>query len=125
MVSFSSKAEQDLYRKLKWLILFRAIFAVVMLGSVGAAILRPGFELQLAGKALDWLAFLAFFLLLFSAVYVIVLPRTRRLLVFGYIQVALDTLAVTLIIYITGSFSSIFSFMYLVVIVYSAMVIYR
>ncbi|MFW5958359.1 MAG: two-component system sensor histidine kinase NtrB, partial [Desulfosalsimonas sp.] len=125
MVSFSSKAEQDLYRKLKWLILFRAIFAVVMLGSVGAAILRPGFELQLAGKALDWLAFLAFFLLLFSAVYVIVLPRTRRLLVFGYIQVALDTLAVTLIIYITGSFSSIFSFIYLVVIVYSAMVIYR
>ncbi|MCF8095078.1 MAG: GHKL domain-containing protein, partial [Desulfobacteraceae bacterium] len=97
----------------------------VMLVSAGAAILRPDFELKLAGKALDWLVALGFFLLILSIAYIILLPRLRRLMLFGYFQVVLDTMAVTLIIYITGSFSSIFSFMYLVVIVYSAMVIYR
>ncbi|MFW5908496.1 MAG: two-component system sensor histidine kinase NtrB [Desulfosalsimonas sp.] len=125
MVPFRSKAEQDLYRKLKWLILFRAIFAGVLLGSVGMAMLRPGFDLQLGQSALVWLLLLSLFLLVLSGLYSIVLPRAGRLMLFGYFQLVADTLAVTLIIYITGSFSSIFSFMYLVVIVYSSMVIYR
>ncbi|MCF8109877.1 MAG: GHKL domain-containing protein [Desulfobacteraceae bacterium] len=125
MVSFSSKAEQDLYRKLKWLILLRAIFAAVMLSSAGMSILRPDFDLYLAGRALECLVLLSLFILLLSGLYIIVLPRIRHLVLFGYFQVVVDTFAVTLIIYITGSFASIFSFMYLVVIVYSSMVIYR
>ncbi|MFW6080853.1 MAG: two-component system sensor histidine kinase NtrB [Desulfosalsimonas sp.] len=125
MIPFRPKAEQDLYKKLRWLILLRAVFAAVMLASVSAAILRPDFELQLAGRALDWLLLLGFFILALSVVYIVALPRLRHLMLFGYFQVVLDTLSVTFIIYITGSFSSIFSFMYLVVIVYSAMVIYR
>ncbi|MFO7930129.1 MAG: two-component system sensor histidine kinase NtrB, partial [Thermodesulfobacteriota bacterium] len=125
MSNIRSKAGQDLYRKLRWLILLRAVFAAVMLASVSAAILRPDFDLQLAGRALDGLMFLAFFLLVLSAAYIIALPRLKHLILFAYFQVVLDTLSVSLIIFITGSFSSIFSFMYLVVIVYSAMVIYR
>ncbi|MFW6052851.1 MAG: two-component system sensor histidine kinase NtrB [Desulfosalsimonas sp.] len=125
MVSFSSKAEQDLYRKLKWLILFRTIFAAVMLGSTVTAIMRPGFDLQFGDSALQCLVLLSLFILVLSGVYIIVLIRIRRLLLFGYFQVVVDTFVVTLIIYITGSFVSIFSFMYLVVIVYSSMVVYR
>lgn len=125
MVTFRFKAEQDLYRKLRWLILLRAVFAAVMLASAGAAVSRPDFDLRLSGSALDWLVILAFSLLVLSAAYIFLLPRLKRLLLFGYFQVVVDTLAVSFIIYITGSFSSIFSFLYLVVIVYSAMVIYR
>ncbi|MCF8095146.1 MAG: hypothetical protein K9J79_07250, partial [Desulfobacteraceae bacterium] len=62
MMLFRSKAEQDLYRKLRWLVLLRAVFAAVMLVWAGAAILRPDFELKVAGKALDWLVALGFFL---------------------------------------------------------------
>ncbi|MBW2449666.1 MAG: two-component sensor histidine kinase [Deltaproteobacteria bacterium] len=46
-------------------------------------------------------------------------------LLFPYIQIGIDTLLVTLIIFITGSFTSIFSFLYLVVIIYSSMIIFR
>ncbi|MFP4158490.1 MAG: two-component system sensor histidine kinase NtrB [Desulfobacterales bacterium] len=125
MVSFRSRAGQDLYRKLRWLILLRAVFAAVMLASLSAVMLRTEFELQLADRALEWLLYLAFFLLALSVVYIVALPRLRHLMLFAYFQVFADTLSVTLIVFITGSFSSIFSFMYLVVIVYSAMVIYR
>ncbi|MFP4255633.1 MAG: two-component system sensor histidine kinase NtrB [Desulfobacterales bacterium] len=125
MINIRSRAGQDLYRKLRWLILLRAVFAAVMLASLSAVMLRTEFELQLADRALEWLLYLAFFLLALSVVYIVALPRLRHLMLFAYFQVFADTLSVTLIVFITGSFSSIFSFMYLVVIVYSAMVIYR
>ncbi|MCF8037452.1 MAG: two-component sensor histidine kinase, partial [Desulfobacteraceae bacterium] len=125
MVSFRSKAAQDLHRKLKWLIFFRGLFGAVLLGSIFLAIMRPDMELQLVGKALDYLLLISLALLVLSVVYVAVLPWIRRLMLFAYIQVGIDTFLVTVIIFVTGSFSSIFAFMYLVVIVYATMVTYR
>ncbi|MBS3731737.1 MAG: GHKL domain-containing protein [Desulfobacterales bacterium] len=125
MVSFRSKAAQDLHRKLKWLIFFRALFGVVLLGSILVPIMRPDMELHLAGRALDYLLLISLGILVLSVVYVIVLPWIGRLMLFAYIQVGIDTFLVTLIIFVTGSFSSIFAFMYLVVIVYATMVTYR
>ncbi|MBS3809249.1 MAG: GHKL domain-containing protein [Desulfobacterales bacterium] len=122
---FRSKAEQDLYRKLKWLIFFRALFALVMLGSVVVAMLRSRPGLEPRGGPLDYLVLISFSILILSAAYLIILPRFKRLLLFAYFQVSIDTVLVTLIIFVTGSFSSIFTFMYLVVIVYAAMVMYR
>ncbi|MFP3980919.1 MAG: two-component system sensor histidine kinase NtrB [Desulfobacterales bacterium] len=125
MVSFRSKAAQDLHRKIKWLIFFRALFGVVLLGSILVPIMRPDMELELTGRALDYLLLISLALLVLSFVYIAVLPWIRRLMLFAYVQVGIDTFLVTLIIFVTGSFSSIFAFMYLVVIVYAAMVIYR
>ena len=125
MVSFRSKAAQDLHRKLKWLIFFRGLFAAVLLGSIFLVIMRPDMELQLVGKALDYLLLISLVLLVLSAVYIVALPWIRRLMLFAYVQVGIDTFLVTLIIFVTGSFSSIFAFMYLVVIVYATMVTYR
>ncbi|MBW2620177.1 MAG: two-component sensor histidine kinase, partial [Deltaproteobacteria bacterium] len=45
--------------------------------------------------------------------------------IFAYIQIGIDTFAVTIIIFVTGSFASIFSFLYLVVIIYSSMLLFR
>ena len=120
-----TKPEQDLYRKLRWLIFFRGLFALVMLGSAFAANSRPAVHLGLADGSLGWLMLLGIGLLLLSAGYLLVLPRIRSLVLFAYLQIAADTVAVSLIILITGGFSSIFAFMYLVVIVYATMVIYR
>jgi two-component system sensor histidine kinase PilS (NtrC family) len=120
-----TRPEKDLYRKLRWVIFFRALFAVVMLGSSFAASARPGVNLGLAGASLDLLMLLALGLFVLSAGYLFVLPRLKRLILFAYLQIAADTLAVSFIIFVTGGFSSIFAFMYLVVIVYAAMVIYR
>lgn len=120
-----TRPEKDLYRKLRWVIFFRALFAVVMLGSSFAAAARPGINLGLAGASLDLLMLLALGLFVLSAGYLLVLPRLKRLILFAYLQIAADTLAVSFIIFVTGGFSSIFAFMYLVVIVYATMVIYR
>ncbi|MFW6284701.1 MAG: two-component system sensor histidine kinase NtrB [Desulfosalsimonas sp.] len=120
-----TKAEQDLYQKLRWVLFFRALFALVMLGSAFAAAARPAMNLGLTAGSLDWLILLAAGLLVLSAGYRLVLPRIHSLGLFAYLQIAADTVAVSVIIWMTGGFSSIFAFMYLVVIVYAAMVIYR
>lgn len=125
MTAARTKPEQDLYRKLRWVIFFRALFGFVMLGSAFAAASRPRMDLGLAAGSLDWLMLVALFLLVLSAVYLLLVARLKRLILFAYLQIAADTAAVSLIIFITGGFSSIFAFLYLVVIVYAAMVIYR
>jgi two-component system, NtrC family, sensor histidine kinase HydH len=53
------------------------------------------------------------------------LLKARFKPLYAYIQLGLDTIIVTLIIYVTGGFSSFFSFMYLVVIIYASIVLYR
>ena len=64
----------------------------------------------------------AFFL---SILYTFLRLRVQREILFTYIQIAIDCLAVTVVIFVTGSFDSIFSFLYLVVIVYTSMLLYR
>ncbi|MFO7972774.1 MAG: ATP-binding protein [Desulfobacterales bacterium] len=62
---------------------------------------------------------------LLSFCYALIFKHIRRKLAFAYIQIGIDTVTVTIIIYVTGSFASIFSFLYLVVIIYSSMLLYR
>ncbi len=125
MAMRTSRQEHDLYRKIKWLIFFRSLFAALLLGSVGLAMTGPQSSLFLAGESLFYLFILAVGLLVFSLVYSFVLVKTKRFATFAYVQVAIDTGFVTLFIFVTGSFSSIFTFLYLVVIIYATMVIYR
>jgi len=61
-----------------------------------------------------------------SFVYAVIIHRIQSIRsqeIFAYIQTGLDTLYVTLIIFVTGGFSSIFSFLYLVVIIYSSILL--
>ncbi|MGM0402635.1 MAG: two-component system sensor histidine kinase NtrB [Thermodesulfobacteriota bacterium] len=125
MTARRSRQEHDLYRKIKWLIFFRALFAFVLLGSLLVAIAGPQTSLFLADESLVYLFAIATGLLLFSLVYALVLPRTARLNTFAYIQIFVDTFLVTLIIFVTGAFSSVFTFLYLAVIIYATMVVYR
>jgi len=62
---------------------------------------------------------------LLSFAYALVLRSGKREIFFTYIQISVDTVIVSLIIYVTGCFSSIFSFLYLVVIIYSSMLLFR
>lgn len=118
-----SKPQQDLYRKVKWLIFFRALFGAVLLGSA----LFVGLQGHLPPGRHPLLSIycIAAAMLVFSAVYAIVLPRIREVIRFGYAQIFIDSLLITAIIFVTGSFSSIFSFLYLVVIIYGGMILSR
>jgi two-component system sensor histidine kinase PilS (NtrC family) len=60
-----------------------------------------------------------------SAGYALALLRLRRYRVFAYLQTIVDTALVTVILLVTGGFSSPFSFLYLVVIVTSSLLLPR
>lgn len=68
---------------------------------------------------------LAVVIFLLSAIYAWLLKRTTQYLSLAYVQIALDTVIVSLIIYITGGYSSIFSFLYLLVVIYSSILLSR
>ncbi|NVM24248.1 MAG: PAS domain S-box protein, partial [Desulfobacterales bacterium] len=57
--------------------------------------------------------------------YVLIFKRFRATLAFAYVQIGADTLFVTLLIYVTGGIASIFSFLYLVVIIYASILLYK
>jgi len=118
-----SKPEKTLFRKLQWLIFFRALFAAVLLGSAVFVGIRDNFTF--ASDPLIVVNSIGVLLLFLSGLYSVILYHTSRLSLLGYFQISLDSLLVTGIIFVTGGFSSIFSFLYLVVIIYASMVLFR
>jgi len=115
--------EDDLYHKLKWLMFFRILFALLMLGST--IIVQLNINPFPLDKSFIVLYGLIVVIFLFSIYYAFIFRALKIKFLFPYIQIGIDTFLVTLIIFITGSFESIFSFLYLVVIVYSSMIIFR
>lgn len=115
--------ESDFIRTLKWIMFFRVLFTTLLLGSTIVFQLRrsPSF----LAEPLLFIYGLTIGIYVLSFVYTIFLRRVKRELLFAYVQVVIDTIVVTLIIYVTGGFSSIFSFLYLVVIIYSSMILFR
>ena len=117
------KSARMLFRKLQWLIFFRALFAAVLLGSAVFVGIRDDFTFT--SYPLIVVNGIGLVLLCLSGLYSFILYYTSRLSILGYLQISLDTLLVTGIVFVTGGFSSIFSFLYLVVIIYASMVLFR
>jgi two-component system sensor histidine kinase PilS (NtrC family) len=118
-----TRPEGELSDKLKWLMFARILFTVLLLVSTiilqittAASLLAPGM-LFIYGLIVT-IFFLSFF-------YTLMIRHTRWIVTAAYLQIGLDTVIVTLIIFITGNFYSVFSFMYLVVIIYSSMLLYQ
>lgn len=115
--------DKELYQKLKWLMFFRVLFYTLLLGS--ATILQLGKTSHPLTPSLLLLYGLIAAIFLLSFIYSLLLPRIRWLKLMVYFQIAIDTAAVTFIIFLTGSFTSLFSFLYLVVIIYASMLLHR
>ena len=82
-------------------------------------------NLTFFSKPLIFINAIAAAVLALTFLYAVILPYLKQLTRFGYIQIFIDSLLVTGIIFCTGSFSSVFSFLYLVVIIYTSMVLSR
>ncbi len=123
MIDREKRFQSDLYRKIKWLIFFRALFASVLLGSSMLAAYHEG--ISVLSTPLVYLNIIAIAILLVSGCYALFLPRVKKLLLFGYIQLNIDSVTVSGIILLTGGFSSVFAFLYLLVIIYAGMVTSR
>ena len=121
MSHLSPIPEKDYKSKLKGLMFFRLLFSALLLGSTIVLHLSDsGAHIQ---RSLAVLYALTIAIFLVSLLYSLFLKRIKREVAFAFIQTGIDTFSVTLIIFLTGGFLSVFSFLYLVVIIYSSMLL--
>jgi two-component system sensor histidine kinase PilS (NtrC family) len=116
-------AESDLPQRLQKLIGARILFSSLLLGST--AFLEWNRSRSAESASLFILYGLIGVIFLLSLVYAVALNRVKNLRAFAGLQTAIDTLIVSGILQVTGGFSSIFSFLYLVVILYSSLLLPR
>jgi two-component system sensor histidine kinase PilS (NtrC family) len=121
MVHALQMFEGELKKKLKWLMLFRVFFSTLLLGS--SIIMQLGESPPPLDSPLIFLYGIIVAIFFLSVFYAFGLYHIKRHLVFAYVQILIDTTVVTAILFVTGSFSSIFSFLYLVVIIYSSILL--
>lgn len=116
-------SETDLRNWLQKLMGGRILFSCLLLGSTAfLEYNRPQAQEADPLLILYGLIGVIFFL---SLGYAVVLKRVQDLRAFARTQIVLDTLLVTVILHATGGFSSPFSFLYLVVVVYASLLLPR
>jgi len=115
--------ERDLEQKLKLLMFFRLVFTSIFLGST--IFLQLNESVSPLAPPLLFLYGLTGFIFILSFLYSVMISGIQHKVPFAYIQIGIDTLVVTLIILVTGCFLSFFSFLYLVVIIYSSVLLFR
>jgi two-component system sensor histidine kinase PilS (NtrC family) len=123
MSKSSPQAKNDYKVKLKWLLFFRLIFSSLLLGST--IILQLGETSSSFAPPLLVLYGIIITIFFLSLSYAVLLKRIKQDVAFAFIQIAVDTFFVSVIIFVTGSFFSVFSFLYLLVIINSSMLLSR
>lgn len=101
---------------------FRVTFTTFLLGSTIMLQFRESSLLSVPIALFYVLIVSVFFL---SFIYALLINRIKHCYRFAFFQFGIDTFVVTIIIFVTGSFSSIFSFLYLLVIIYSSVLLFR
>jgi two-component system sensor histidine kinase PilS (NtrC family) len=118
-----SAESRELLRKIKWLMLLRLIFATFLL--VATAIVQARAYPSFINISLLSLYILIATIYFLTICYALLLTRINRPRLFAYVQLLFDVLFVTALIYVTGGIESIFSFMYLLIIINAAIMLYR
>ncbi|MCI0415188.1 ATP-binding protein [bacterium] len=112
--------QDDLKQKLIWLMTLRMVIIITLLGS---AIL-----IQLVSRTIlpiNPLYFLIFLTSIFTLFYGFLFNRIPDLKLLAYMQLSGDVLVITLLLYFTGGVKSSFSFLYILVIISSSILLYR
>ena len=115
--------QSELSSRLKALMLLRVLFVSLLLG---ASIFIQVKETQTYFgyiHAYHYLLISSIYFLTF--VYAIIFKYSKNLIWFAYVQLLMDTVFVTAIIYATGGIESIFSFLYTLNIIVGSIIIYR
>jgi len=112
---------QDFSTQIKWLVLSRAIFAIILILTCLAFSL--GKNLSFFSQPFFSLYNIAACILILSIIYLLWVNKFKKKLALAYFQTIADTMIVTAIIFVTGSYDSIFTFFYLVVIIYTSMLL--
>ncbi len=101
---------------------FRVVFTTLLLGST--MMFQLG-ETSYLSVPLLVLYGLIVFVFVLSFIYAVAIRWVKQGRGFAYFQLGMDTFVVTMIILVTGGFSSIFSFLYLLLIVFTSILLFR
>ncbi|MCP3872526.1 MAG: GHKL domain-containing protein [Desulfobacteraceae bacterium] len=113
--------EINLSNQIKWVSLIRIAFAIFLI--ISCLIFSSGEDLSFFSQPFLALYNITGCILVLSIVYLIWLNKIKKNLLLAYFQTIMDTFIVTAIIFVTGSYDSIFTFLYLVVIIYASMLL--
>lgn len=120
-MGYSLKDHDGLSTQIRWLIISRAIFGVLLIISSLALSLRE--KLSFFSQPFLSIYQISACILVLSILYFCYFARFQERIFFGYLQTVIDTILVTAIVFVTGGYDSIFNFLYLVVIIYSSMLL--
>lgn len=116
--------EETAFRgKLKRLLLCRLVIALLFL--VLTVAVQTGRRENLFTSDLNHLYFFCCVLFLFTIFGALKVEKTRHLIRFAWAQILFDTGAVTVLVYLSGGIESSFSFLYMLVIIGSALLLNR
>lgn len=108
---------ETIKKKIKALILFRALFITLLFGS---AFFFQGSDYLLQTRPLFYLIGSVYFVTL---VYSVLLERIRNLFLFAYSQFILDVISAVFLIFVTGGIESWFSFTLVLIIIASSIIL--
>ncbi|OFZ65265.1 MAG: two-component sensor histidine kinase, partial [Bdellovibrionales bacterium RIFOXYB2_FULL_36_6] len=117
----SAKEHTDFSLQIRWLIISRAVFGVILI--ISSLVFSIKENLSFFSQPILSLYKIATCILVLSIVYLFHLNRFDKKLFLAYFQAITDTFIVTAIVFVTGSYDSVFNFLYLVVIIYSSMLL--
>jgi two-component system sensor histidine kinase PilS (NtrC family) len=106
------------YRRVIRLLFCRILIVTFMLGLATFIQFKAR---SLSEKALTWIYLIIVLHYIFSFGYLVLLKKTKNISVNIYLQLITDNLLITLLVYVTGGISSIYSSFYHMVIIYSAL----
>ncbi len=101
----------------------RLLFAVFVMG--GTIVYRANENLPFLTQPFVYIYWLTGWILFLSICYALIFEYFQNDTAFAYLQIVADTLIVTSIVFLTGCFSSIFTFLYLIVIICASMLLSR
>jgi len=122
-VGMQARGGAEFVRKLRWLMLSRALFSMITLGAT--LVYRAGEHLAFFVEPLTALYVVAGFVFLVNLLYLGVFRWFKYEEAFGGVQVLVDVLVVSVIAYLTGLVYSPFLFLYPIVIICGTIILGR
>jgi two-component system, NtrC family, sensor histidine kinase PilS len=124
IIDIEASVEKKNKSRLRLLIIARLIIITLFLSvAIFLDIKKTGFPVSVS--TLNFLYYIIAATYLFSIAYILFLKIFKDLRINIYIQLALDVLLITLLVYITGSLRSNYSVLYTLIIIYSVIFLGR
>lgn len=115
----------DIKKNIEWLMFLRVVVISVLLGASVIFQYTAKGTVAFFGRELIYMYILIGFTYFLTGVYIVIIPRLNNLVAFAYIQLFWDVMMITGLVLLTGGIDSIFTFLYIPLIIAASIILYR